>query len=146
MKEVLKLEDLLPLIEEALSAGAPFTFFPRGGSMMPMLRQGLDRAEIVSKKKRAPKKGEVILYRRKNGDFILHRIIKENKDGNFTTCGDAQLMPEYGVKAESIIAVLSGFFREDVYISADNKKYKSYVKKQMLLRYPKRLKSIIKKL
>ena len=36
------LEDLMPLIRERLAVGQSVKFSPRGNSMLPMLRQGVD--------------------------------------------------------------------------------------------------------
>ncbi len=139
----MKLEDALPLIEAAFSAGAPFRFFQRGTSMMPMLRQGKDSVQLVSPKVRKPQKGEVIFYRRENGQFVLHRAIGVDKNGNFIACGDCQVIPEKGIKPDSIIGVLEGFYRGDDFVSADNAEYKRYVKERMRSRKFRYFKSVI---
>ncbi len=146
MKELLTLEQILPLLESATEKGAPFRFFQRGTSMLPMLRQGVDSVQLVSKEKRPPKIGEVILYRRKNGAFVLHRIIGEGKDGSFITCGDNQGIPEKGVGYDSIIAVLDLFYRGEEPISADDEKYLKYVRKQMKTRFIRYFKAKLSKI
>ncbi|MEE0969932.1 MAG: S24/S26 family peptidase [Clostridia bacterium] len=135
MKEVVRLEDIMPLLRDAIRAEAPFIFFPRGTSMLPMIRQGLDSVSLVSVSKRKPQKGEVILYRRNSGEFILHRIIRVNKNKSFDTCGDSQFTLERGVPEDSVTAVLDGFFRENKWVSADDKKYNKYVKKIIRTRW-----------
>ena len=142
----MRLEDALPLMEAAFAAGAPFRFFQRGTSMLPMLRQGVDSVQLVSPSVRMPQKGEVILYHRKNGQFILHRAIGIDKNGDFIACGDNQGIPEKGIAKDSIIAVLDGFYRGEDWVSADNEKYKKYVKKRMRSRFLRHLKLSIRKI
>ena len=142
----MRLEDALPLLEAAFAAGAPFRFFQRGTSMLPMLRQGIDSVQLVSPHLRAPEKGEVILYRRKNGDFILHRAIGIDKNGDFIACGDNQGAPEKGISRFGIIGVLEGFYRGDEWISADDIEYKKYVKRRMRSRWIRYLKYIAHKI
>ena len=44
-KEI-RLEQMMPLIRERLAAGHTVRFSPRGVSMLPMLRQGIDSVEF----------------------------------------------------------------------------------------------------
>lgn len=129
----MRLEEALPLIEAAFSEGAPFRFFQRGKSMLPMLREGIDSVQLVSPSVKAPKKGDVIFYRRDSGEFILHRIVAASSGGKrFDTCGDNQTIPERNVKAESVIGVLEGYYKGEKWVAADDKDYKKYVRAQML--------------
>lgn len=142
----MRLEDALPLIEKAFSAGASFRFFQRGTSMLPMLRQGIDSVSLVSPEKREAKVGEVILYRRKNGAFVLHRAIALQPDGNFICRGDNQGVIERDVSPESVIGVLEGYYRDDKWISADDAEYKKYVRKRMATGWIRRLKGILRRI
>ena len=72
--EKIKLEQLLPVIQETLDGGKEFTLPVTGTSMLPLLVQGRDT--VVLKKAELPlKKGDLPLYRRKDGTFILQRIV-----------------------------------------------------------------------
>lgn len=144
LKEQMRLEDALPLMEAAFSAGASFRFFQRGTSMLPMLRQGIDSVSIVSPQKREAKVGEVILYRRKNGAFVLHRAIDLQSDGKFICRGDNQGVIERDVSPDSVIGVLEGYYRDDKWISADDADYKRYVKRRMATGWIRRLKGILR--
>lgn len=59
-----------------------------GGSMIPFLHHGdtvyLDLPDTPLKK------GDIVLYTRQSGRYILHRIKKANPDGSFIMVGDAQ--------------------------------------------------------
>lgn len=100
------LEEILPLLEESVAQGKSFRFMPKGTSMRPMLIMGRDSVELV--KVTGPlKKYDIPLYRRSNGQFVLHRIVKAGE--NYTCIGDNQYEYEYGVLPEQIIAVVSAF-------------------------------------
>ena len=77
---------------------------------MPLLRQGLDSVILV-KGEEAPKKRDIIFYKRPNGQFVLHRIVGTSKDGTYVLCGDNQTQLEKGITDGMIIAVVSDVFR-----------------------------------
>lgn len=119
----IRLEQLMPLFREQLAAGNKVTFGPKGVSMLPLLRQGIDSVEIAAVT-RPLKKFDLPLYRRENGQYILHRIVEVGD--TYTCIGDNQDALEYGVKPEQIIAVTTGIYRGDKYISVDSFRYKCY--------------------
>ena len=117
------LEDLMPLIRENLGAGQSVRFSPRGTSMLPMLRQGVDSV-VLSPVPEALKKYDLPLYRRDNGQYVLHRIVKA---GQACTCmGDNQLAPELGVTREQMIAVVTGFYRRNKFYPVAHPGYRLY--------------------
>ncbi len=144
LKELMRLEDALPLMEASFEAGAPFRFFPRGTSMLPMLRQGVDQVSIVSVESRRPQVGEVLLYRRSTGAFVLHRAVGKD-GGGFICCGDNQTFLERGVQESAVIGVLEGYFRDGRWISADDKGYRRYAKRRMKTRCLRALKENLRK-
>ena len=77
--------ELLALLEQTDSV--PLTI--SGNSMTPFLVHGRDTV-FLSKVTRPLKKGDMIFYRRQNGQYVLHRIVKVNPDGSFLMLGDAQ--------------------------------------------------------
>ncbi len=129
MSEVNKvsLSEMWPVMEEQIKKGKKVRFGPKGTSMLPMLRQGIDTVVIV----KAPEKlnkYDLPLYRRCNGQFVLHRVVGIRSDG-YVMCGDNQCEREYGITDENILAVAEGFYREDEYISCNEEKYRRYCKK-----------------
>ena len=104
------MSELLPLISETVENGGEFTFYPRGRSMLPYLSEGRD-AVILSRADKL-RRGDVVLYKRKNGATVLHRII-ECGDGCYTLCGDNQFSLERGIPRESIVARMTGILRGD---------------------------------
>lgn len=120
------LEQTLDIMEEILDSGGSVNFNPRGISMMPMLHNDGDRV-IIKRPDGALKKYDLPLFRRDNGKFILHRVIKKPaKDGTYFICGDNQRIIEKGVRHNQIIGVVTGFYRKGRYISCDSMRYKLY--------------------
>lgn len=117
------MEELLPLITEQLSLGNSVKFAPYGTSMRPMLRQGVDKV-VFSPVPGKLKKYDLPLYRRDNGQFILHRIVGVGE--TYTCMGDNQFQPEQGVRQDQIIALVTGFYRKDRYCSVKNLGYRFY--------------------
>ena len=83
------MEDIMPLIREGLDAGRSVKIAPRGVSMLPMIRQGKDEV-ILSPPPPRLKKYDIPLYRRENGKYILHRVVKVGE--SYTCIGDNQFV------------------------------------------------------
>ena len=118
------LEEMLPLIQERLAAGQDVRFTPRGISMQPMLRNGRD-VVVLSPVKGSLSKYDLPLYRREDGQFVLHRVVAVGKDG-YTCIGDNQFVLEPGIKQEQVIAIMSAFIRNVHERSASDLSYKIY--------------------
>ena len=132
MRDFVELNDLYPLIKEVLDNGGTIRFYPRGTSMEPLLHAGSDSIVLDSVKDIAA--GDVLFYKRKNGQFVLHRLI-EIRGGTYTMCGDNQIGLEYGIKREQILAKMVGYYAGDEYHSIDEAEYLKYTKK-MVSRFP----------
>ena len=91
--------------------------------MYPLLRNGVD-CVVLTKIDRL-KKYDIPLYKRDNGAFVLHRIVKI-KNGSLYLAGDYGTDIEYPVFPSQAIAVVKGFYRGDKYISCDQFWYKVY--------------------
>lgn len=111
------LNEMYPIICEQLASGGKVRFKPNGTSMLPTLRQGIDEVELTKPYGKL-KKYDIAFYRRKNGQFVLHRILGIKSDGSYIIRGDHQFQYEYGICDEDIIAVCCGIFRNGKYMSA----------------------------
>lgn len=121
----LELNDLWPVIEEVISSGGEFQFTPYGTSMLPLIRPGQDSVIFV-----APdnlKKTDIVLYRRLDGSFILHRIMLIQKD-NYIMCGDNQRQLERDIKKEQILALVKDVYRDGDPVDTKSKEYQRYIK------------------
>lgn len=81
-----------------------------GSSMTPFLVHSRDTV-YLSKVTRPLKKGDMILYRRDNGAYILHRIYRVTPDG-YWLVGDAQILIEKGVRPDQVLALVTAVRRK----------------------------------
>ena len=129
MREELALSEILPLMDEVISDGGTFRFYPHGLSMQPMICQGKD--SVVLGKVDKISVGDVVFYKRDDGSFVLHRIVGRH-GGAYVMCGDHQGNGvEYGIRCEQILYKLVGFYKGEEYHSIDEAEYKKYAKKRV---------------
>lgn len=99
-------------------------FVPSGVSMWPTLKNR-GQTVIVTAKKERLKRYDVALFIRRDGKYVLHRVM-EPKEGGYIICGDSQFVTE-NVKEEQVIGVMEGFYRGKKYISCEDEAYKKEV-------------------
>lgn len=107
--KITSMDLLAQLMEQPLKSGKSVKFTVVGNSMYPVFRSGVDN--VILSASIEPKIFDVILYKRENGDYVLHRIVGKGKQG-FKLCGDNQLKKEYPVRRSDIIAVMTAFERD----------------------------------
>ena len=117
------LDEVMPLIRERLAAGENVQFSPRGNSMLPMLVQGRDSV-VLSPVTQPLRRGDLPLYQRKSGQYVLHRVIAAGE--TYTCCGDNQVEAERGISHEQVIAVVTAFVRKGKRVAADAPLYRAY--------------------
>ena len=137
----LNMESLLPFIEEAFDRGLDFQIPITGTSMNPLLYQNRDFVKIV--KPILPLKlGDIPLYRRNDGAFVLHRVVGIRENGEYIMCGDNQFLLEYGITDKNIIGIAKALIidgREiDVETDAEYLRHKEKYLKNVKSRYPAR--------
>ena len=80
-----------------------------GDSMLPFIRQDRDLV-IIEKPRGRLKKFDVAFYKRDNGGYILHRVVKVTGSG-YVIRGDNRYEKEYGITDRHIIGVLTATVR-----------------------------------
>ena len=78
-----------------------------GSSMTPFLGDGRDQV-FVKAPWRPIRRGDIVLYRRRNGDFVLHRVYRvhgSNDKAVYDMVGDAQDRIEGGIQRKQIYAM-----------------------------------------
>lgn len=125
MRKRVSLSELSPLINEALKNGDEVVFTITGNSMAPLLRHRRDKVRLVGAGIKPLGKHDIPLYLRRDGKYILHRIIAVKKDG-YVTAGDNQVNKEYPVYPSQVIGVVNGIWRDGAYISGDDFRYRIY--------------------
>lgn len=123
--------------EEELARKGQLIYTNVGDSMMPLLRQGKDLLIIKRPKEwdvpyegsepiaRKLRRLDVPLYKRDNGAYVLHRVLKVRKK-DYVICGDNRYQREYGINDRHVIGVLTGVVRDGREISVHDKKYLFY--------------------
>lgn len=107
-EKITSFDSFFPIMHEQLAAGQSVRFAPRGISMLPMLRQGKD-CVVISPMTGKLKKYDIPLYRRENGQYVLHRIVEVGD--TYTCMGDNQFVKEPGLSQEQMLAVVTSFYR-----------------------------------
>ncbi len=107
------LADAIDVIEEILAGGGEFRLYPKGTSMLPLIVQGRDSVVLKRVPTSSFRRYDIAFYRRKNGQFVLHRIMKIGKDGTFTMCGDNQTALEPGIEPSQLIACVDRIYKGD---------------------------------
>ena len=95
--------------EEALRRGDTVRLTVTGNSMYPLLHT---RRDIVTLSPAATvKKYDITFHKRDDGRYILHRVLKVQKDGTYLIAGDNELKTEPPVRREQIFGVVTEYTR-----------------------------------
>ena len=113
----------MPLVRECIDAGQSVWFSPKGTSMLPMIRQGVDTV-CISPIKGQLKKYDIPFYQRDNGQYVLHRIVRV--EDTYTCVGDNQFELEKGLRHDQMIAVVTAFSRGEKRYSVSSLRYRLY--------------------
>jgi hypothetical protein len=97
--------------EEILAKQGKLVYTNTGVSMMPLLRQHRDLLIIAPKPEGRLHMWDVPLYRRDNGQYIMHRVLWVRKN-DYIMCGDNQWYLERGIQDRHIIGVLEAVSRD----------------------------------
>ena len=119
------LADYYPLIRETLDQGGTFSLTITGTSMYPFIVGGRDKITLSPLPEKL-KKNDLPLYRRDNGAFVLHRIVKVCKDGTYICCGDHQWWLEKGLRRDQMIGIATEYIRKGKHLTDKNLIYRFY--------------------
>ena len=108
MQPEILLEEYRQLLEDENITALPLVI--SGNSMSPFLVHGRDTV-YLSRLDRPAKRGDVLLYKRDSGAYILHRVYKADKD-SYTMVGDAQTQLEQDIRPDQIIAIMTSALRK----------------------------------
>ena len=108
MQPEILLEEYRQLLNDENITALPLVI--SGNSMSPFLVHGRDTV-YLSRLDRPAKRGDVLLYKRDSGAYILHRVYKVEKD-SYTMVGDAQTQLEQGIRQDQIIAIMTSALRK----------------------------------
>lgn len=100
------MEQLLSVLDEAESVPLVIS----GNSMSPFLVHGRDTV-FLSRVSAPLKRGDMILYRRDSGAYVLHRICSVEQD-RYALVGDAQTLIEHGIRNDQVLAIVTAVRRK----------------------------------
>lgn len=102
------LEEYRQLLESEEIEALPLII--SGNSMAPFLIHGRDTV-YLSRLTRPVRRGDVLLYQRDNGAYVLHRVYAVKGD-RYTLIGDGQFMLEPGIRHDQVMAIMTSAVRK----------------------------------
>ena len=119
--EVIAMEELAQLLAVQLQHGsAPLRV--TGVSMHPILRNRKDTVMLRPFTGQL-KRGDVVLFQRQDGSYILHRAISKPRQQQFLCSGDNQYVAEQ-VNFSQVLAVVESFTRGKKHVSVNDPVYR----------------------
>ena len=113
------------LIEEELETHGTYASVTKGVSMRPLFKTDRDMV-IISPPKGELRKYDVALYRDGTGKYILHRVIRVEKD-HYIIRGDNTYVREVVAKSR-VIGVLTEFNRKGKHHTVNDFSYRFYAR------------------
>ena len=104
----LTMDAMVASIRETLSQGKTVSFIPGGNSMLPMLHPGKDIV-VLSPLPEKLRKYDLPLYQRKDGQYVLHRVVRAGE--TYTCVGDNQFALEENLSHSQMIGLVTEFVR-----------------------------------
>lgn len=103
-------KEILPEIEGLVRDGLEVVFVPKGSSMSPFIKGGVDRVLITKAESIA--EGDIVLALTKQGSHVLHRV--EKVDGNMLILmGDGNLIGRERCRREDVIGKAVKIMKKD---------------------------------
>lgn len=116
-KQELSVEQWIALCEEGVYNTVKIPL--HGESMCPLVRMDKDFV-VVAPLSRTVKKGDVVLFRRIDGAWVVHRVLMCKKD-KAQTIGDGCLYPDVPISADDVVGLIIKIERGKFSLSIDNK-------------------------
>ena len=125
IRRLVPMDELSPLIVGLIDEGFDVTLTITGNSMRPMLTHLRDSVVLTKCDPNTLRVGDIPLYRRENGTYVLHRIMKVH-DTAYDISGDHQWVLEKDIQKSQVLCVVKGFTRKGKYYSCEHKGYRFY--------------------
>lgn len=117
-------QEYMEMIRALLEDGQEVSMIVTGNSMRPFLKHGRDKI-CMKKTDRKLRKGDIVFYRRENGQYVMHRILKCG-DQSYTLLGDGQIVPESGIRQEQIFASITKVQVRGKWIGPENFRWRFF--------------------
>ena len=112
--KVVDTREYVGMLKELSEEGKEVSMLVFGSSMAPFLIHARDMI-YFKKPDRELQKGDIVFFRRKSGQFVMHRIWKIRPEGYYIV-GDAQTQIEGPVKREQIFALITKVRRKEKWL------------------------------
>jgi hypothetical protein len=107
---IIEPEALMSQLPQILQEAESVPLVISGNSMSPFLIHGRDTV-YLSRVTKPIRRGDMILYRRRNGAYILHRVYRVKQD-TYTLVGDGQYGLEPGIRKDQVLAMVTAVRRK----------------------------------
>lgn len=118
-KRIVDVNAYMPVLCELLEQGKEVSLTITGNSMTPFMVHGRDEIMIAPTDGKW-KKGDMAFYRRRNGQYVMHRICRVTAGGNCYFIGDAQQVIEGPIMPEQIFGRIVSVKRKGIWIGPGN--------------------------
>ena len=108
----LTMRELMPLVEAELNSGKDVQLPIKGTSMTPFLINDRDEIILTAMNSRRIKVGDLVMFRRDDGSYAMHRIYKVNGDGTFDILGDNHYAPDRNIRYDMLVAYVPKAIRK----------------------------------
>ena len=116
---IVDIDAYMPVLRELLAQGQSVSLTVTGESMSPFLRHGRDQIRLAAVTA-PPQRGDMVFFRRRNGQYIMHRVLRRMPDGKYAIIGDGQQQVESPIAPEQIFAVVTQVCRKGVWLGPES--------------------------
>lgn len=116
---IVDIDAYMPVLRELLAQGQSVSLTVTGESMSPFLRHGRDQIRLAAVTA-PPQRGDMVFFRRHNGQYIMHRVLRRMPDGNYAIIGDGQQQVESPIAPEQIFAVVTQVCRKGIWLGPES--------------------------
>ncbi len=116
---IVDIDAYMPVLRELLAQGQSVSLTVTGESMSPFLRHGRDQIRLAAVTT-PPQRGDMVFFRRRNGQYIMHRVLRRMPDGNYAIIGDGQQQVESPIAPEQIFAVVTQVCRKGIWLGPES--------------------------
>lgn len=126
-ERTLNSEQFSEMMHREFASGRGISLVVTGTSMEPLLRHLRDKVVLVKPENGyKPRKGDVVLFHRADGKYVMHRIVGCVGEHEYIINGDAQSWTER-IRGDQIDAVAAVFVRKGRRFSRENNLYRLYI-------------------
>ena len=117
--KIVDIDTCLPVLADLMEQGHTVSLTVTGHSMTPFLVHGRDR--VCLRKPADPlKRGDMVLFRRRNGVYVMHRVCRADPDGTCCLVGDGQRDVEGPIAPEQVLGLVTRVCRKGRWLGPES--------------------------